>query len=67
MIPCLFRRLAPHIDPPVLKGLVRRLVEFFEGKMVRFWGFGGLLEEWDAEDLEAWGQVAGWLKMENEA
>ena len=22
-----------------------------------------LIEKWDAEDLDAWGQVAGWLKM----
>ena len=24
---------------------------------------GVLVEKWDAEDLDAWGQVVGWLKM----
>ena len=34
--------------------------------MVRFFGaraVGVLVEKWDATDLDAWGQVAGWLKM----
>ena len=33
---------------------------------MRFWGVravGVLVEKWDAEDLDAWGQVVGWLTM----
>ena len=34
--------------------------------MVRFLGVravGECVERWDAEDLDAWGRVVGWLKM----
>ena len=34
--------------------------------MARVWrvrAVGVLVEKWDAEDMDAWGQVVGWLKM----
>ena len=55
----------------VLKGLVKKVaksVEFLKEKWCDL-GRGGvravgvLVEKWDAEDLDAWGQVVGWLKM----
>ena len=33
---------------------------------MRFWwarAVGVLVEKWDAENLDSWRQVAGWLKM----
>ena len=46
----------------VLKGLVKKVANLvgFDEKMVRFWGVravGVLVEKWDTEDLDAWGQV----------
>ena len=47
---------------------VAKSVEFLKEKWCDL-GRGGvravgvLVEKWDAEDLDAWGQVVGWLKM----
>ena len=45
---------------------VAKSVEFLRGNGAILGGVravGVLVEKLDAEDLEAWGQVVGWLKM----